>query len=146
MGGMTVAPSLALEAIDVTTFDALVLCGGAAWRSAEAPQIGALVQAAHQAGRVVAGICDGTFALAKTGLLDGVAHTSNGAGYLDETGYAGAAHYRDSAGAVRDRGVVTAGGTAPVAFMLEVMAAIGLGDERLAYYAGLHAAQFRAAA
>src|SRR3569623_81781 len=100
MGGLRVTPDLAIEAIDVNTLDALIVCGGSNWKQAGAPDITLVSQAAHKAGKLVGGICDGTFALAKTGLLDTVAHTSNGAGYLDETGYGGKAKYRDVPGAV----------------------------------------------
>lgn len=145
-GGMRVTPDLAIEAIDVGALDALIICGGTAWQSPGAPDLAALVQAASQKGRIVAGICDGTVALARTGLLDGIAHTSNGAGYLDGTGYKGKAHYRDVPAAVTDGTIITAPGTAPVSFMSAIMTALGKGDDNLAYYVGLHAAQFRQAA
>lgn len=142
MGGLQVTPGFALEQVDVTAFDALVVCGGTAWRGPNPPDIAGIVTTAHRAGRVVAGICDGTWALARTGLLDGVGHTSNGAGYLDDTGYVGKPNYRDEPGAVTDQRVITAPATAPVAFMAAVLAAIGLADDQLHYYIGLHARQF----
>src|SRR5882757_8139769 len=82
MGGLKAVPDLALEALDPKDFDALVICGGSTWKQPGAPDITALAKSFHDAHRVVAGICDGTFALAKTGLLDTVPHTSNGVGYL----------------------------------------------------------------
>ena len=142
MGGMRVAPELAVEALDPATFDALVVYGGAAWKRTDAPDISDIARRTHAAGKLVAGICDGTFALAKTGLLDGIAHTSNGVGYLDETGYSGKGLYRDGPEAVTDRRIVTAPGTSPVSFMAAVMAGLGAADDRLRYYVGLHAAQF----
>ena len=69
-------------------------------------------------------------------------HTSNGAGYLDASGYAGKTHYRDVPHAVSDKGVITASATAPVSFMAEVMKATGLADDQLEYYIGMHAAQY----
>ncbi len=142
MGGMRVAPDMALEDIDVSGLDALIVCGGASWKGGNAPDISAVVLAAHRAGKVVGGICDGTFALARTGLLDSVAHTSNGVGYLDETGYGGKGRYRDVPGAVTDHRVITAPATAPVAFMAAVLEAAGVADDQLRYYLGLHARQF----
>jgi putative intracellular protease/amidase len=120
-----------------------VVCGGSAWRQPEPPDIGPAARAARDAGRIVAGICDGTFALARAGLLDAVPHTGNGPEALDASGYGGKAHYRDVPGAVRAGGIVTAPGTAPVRFAEAVLEALGLGDDRLRYYVGLHARQYR---
>ena len=144
-GGMRVMADLAMAEIDVQAIDAIVFCGGTAWQSPGAPDIARLARAATRKGRVVAGICDGTVALARTGLLDDIAHTSNGAGYLDVTDYKGKSHYRDVPHAVTDGRIITAPGTAPVSFMEAVMKALGRGDDDLAYYVGLHAAQFKKA-
>jgi len=142
-GGMKVTPDLALEDIDVTQLDALVVCGGEIWQTPQAPDLTKLLHKAHDVGKVIGAICDGTVATARTGLLDTVAHTSNGAGYLDKaTGYKGTAKYRDVPHAVVDQKIVTAAATAPVSFMQSVMKAIGLGDDQLDYYVGLHARQF----
>jgi putative intracellular protease/amidase len=145
-GGMRVMGDMAIADIDLDAVDAVVFCGGTAWQSPGAPDITRLARAAAKKGKVVAGICDGTVALAKTGLLDDIAHTSNGAGYLDATEYKGKSAYRDVPHAVTDGRIVTAPGTAPVSFMEAVMKALGKGDDNLAYYVGLHAAQFRKAA
>lgn len=141
MGGLRVTPDLALEAVDFDAIDALVISGGTIWQTPHAPDLSRFVHAAHEKGKAVAGICDGTMALARTGLLDAVGHTSNGAGYLAPTGYAGASHYRDVPGAVRDQRIVTAPATAPVGFMVAVLEELGLADEQLRYYAGLQAAE-----
>lgn len=145
-GGMRVMPDMALEKIDVDALDALIICGGTAWQTPGAPDISGLARSAAKRGKIIGAICDGTVALAKTGLLDGIAHTSNGDGYLDETGYKGKALYRNVPYAVTDGRIVTAPGTAPVSFMSEIMKLIGLGDANLDYYVGLHAAQFKRAA
>lgn len=142
MGGMRVSPDLAIESIDPAEFDALVVCGGSTWKQAGAPDITAVVEAARRAGKIVAGICDGTFALAKTGVLDDVPHTSNGIGYLDETGYRGKGRYRDVPAAVSADGVITASATAPVSFADKVLEAVGLADDQLHYYVALHARQY----
>ena len=107
-----------------------------------APDLSGIAGRVHRAGKILAGICDGTFALARTGLLDDVTHTSNGVGYLDETGYGGKALYRDTPIAVADRGIVTAPGTSPVSFLERVFEGIGLADDQLRYYIGLHGAQY----
>jgi putative intracellular protease/amidase len=72
-GGLKVMPDLAVEDIDVEAIDALVVNGGAIWSQADAPDIGKVLVAARDAGKTVAGICDGTLALAKAGLLDDIA-------------------------------------------------------------------------
>lgn len=140
-GGLNVSPDIAVEDINVETLDALIVCGGTAWQEPGAPDLTALLRAAREKGKVVGAICDGTVAAARTGILDDVRHTSNGPGYLDGTGYKGKALYQDVPYAVSDHKVVTASATAPVSFMGEIMTALGLGGEQLAYYLGLHAAQ-----
>jgi putative intracellular protease/amidase len=75
----------------------------------------------------VAAICGATAGLARLGLLDDRAHTSNAAGYLKGTGYAGAANYQD-APAVRAPGLITAGGMAPLEFAREIFAELELFD------------------
>lgn len=145
-GGMLVEADTALEALDVREVDAVIVCGGSIWQSPAAPDLTALFAAVAREEKLLGLICDATIAGAKAGVLDNVRHTSNGSGYLDATGYAGAAHYVDIAGAVRDGRIVTAPGTAPVRFMGEILAGLGLADDNLAYYEGLHAAQFSKAA
>jgi putative intracellular protease/amidase len=145
-GGMTVTPELAMEVLDVADYDAIIVCGGAAWQSAGAPDMAPLLNAAKAEGKLIGLICDGTVAGARAGLLDDIRHTSNGEGYLDATGYKGKALYRDTAAAVTDGKVVTAAGTSPVSFMAAVMDGLGLADDNLTYYVGMHAAQFGRAA
>lgn len=142
-GGLRATPDFALEDIDPASFDAVVVCGGTAWQGPEAPDIGPLLRAARQDGKIVAAICDGTIAAARAGVLDDVRHTSNGADYLDGTGYAGKALYEDVMRAVRDGSVVTASATAPVSFMAEVMRALGLADANLDFFLEMHAAEHR---
>lgn len=145
-GGMRVMADMAMADINLDAVDGVIFCGGTAWQSPGAPDIAKLARAAAKKGKVVGAICDATVALARTGLLDDIAHTSNGAGYLDVTEYKGKSAYRDVPHAVADGRIITAPGTAPVSFMEAVMKALGKGDEDLAYYVGLHAAQFRRAA
>ena len=101
---------------------------------------------AHARGKVIGLICDATFAAAKTGLLDTIDHTSNGEAYLDETGYGGKSHYQNVTHAVSDQKVITAAATAPVTFMQAVMKELGLGDDQLDYYVGMHATEHAKAA
>lgn len=144
-GGLKVTPDLAVEDIDVNAIDALVVNGGEAWSQADAPDIGKVLVAARDAGKTVGGICDATLALAKAGLLDDVEHTSNSADNLPKTGYRGAAHYQDQPAAVVAGRIVTAPGTAPVSFMAGVMETLGLRDDNLEFYLGMHAAEHKGA-
>jgi putative intracellular protease/amidase len=144
-GGMKVVPDMAAEDVKPTDFDAVIVCGGTAWQSANPPDVSGLMRAAKDKGVLLGLICDGTVAAAKAGILDDIRHTSNGAGYLDPTGYKGGALYRDTAAAVTDHRIVTAAGTSPVAFMSAIMEGLGVADENLSYYVGLHAAQYKAA-
>lgn len=144
-GGMKVTPDMAVEDVDPATLDALVICGGMTWAEADAPDLSGLVIATRDAGKTVAGICDGTLVLAKSGVLDAIEHTSNSAENLSQTGYGGATHYRDQPQAVVAGKIVTAPGISPVSFMGGVMQSLGLNDDNLKYYLGLHAAQHQAA-
>ena len=140
-GGMLVTPQLALEDITLDGLDALIVCGGSIWQTRQAPDITALLVAAHARGVLVAGICDGTRVLAQAGLLDHVRHTSNCAENLAQTGYAGAAHYQHLPCAVADGRVVTAPGSAPVSFMNEILRNLDICDDNLASYIAMHAAE-----
>ena len=144
-GGLKVTPDLAVEDIDVGAIDALVVNGGTAWSQADAPDIGKVLLAARDAGKTVAGICDGTLALARAGLLDEVEHTSNSTDNLTPTGYQGASRYQDQPDAVVSGKIVTAPGTAPVSFMGGVLQTLGLRDDNLNYYLGMYAAEHKAA-
>src|SRR4051812_3371694 len=64
VGNMTVQPQLAIADIDPTGIDALVVCGGGAWKKPGAPDLSDIAHRVHRAGKLVAAICDGTFALA----------------------------------------------------------------------------------
>ncbi|POZ60092.1 type 1 glutamine amidotransferase family protein [Chromobacterium alticapitis] len=140
-GGLMVTPHLALEDIQLDGLDLLIVCGGAIWRTAQAPDLDQLLAAAREKGVVVAGICDGTRPLAQAGLLNDPRHTSNAADNLSLPGYAGEARYQDVPHAIGDRGVITAPGTAPVSFMARILAALGMGGADLDAYLAQHAAE-----
>jgi putative intracellular protease/amidase len=69
----------------------------------------------------IAAICAATTAVVKLGLLRGRKHTSNGLAYLRSKvpEYAQEQDYVDSP-AVRDRGLITASGVAPIEFAREL--------------------------
>ncbi|MDR3474834.1 MAG: DJ-1/PfpI family protein [Devosia sp.] len=140
-GGLRVSPDLAIRAIELGAADALIVCGGAIWRTSRAPDLADLLRRAREQGLLIGGICDGTRPLAQAGLLDQVEHTSNSPETLLETGYGGRANYWDVPYAVSVDRIVTAPGTAPVSFMAEILEGLGLGDQNLDYYLGLLAAE-----
>ena len=140
-GGTRVTPDLAAENIDVTAIDALIVNGGTIWSRQDAPDISAILLAAHRAGKTICGICDGTIPLARAGLLDAADHTANAPETLAGTGYGGAGRYKNEPRAVRDGTIVTAPGVAPVTFMGAVLESLGLRDPDLDFYMGLYAAE-----
>jgi len=135
MGGLRVIPDVAVENLDPSDYAGIVVCGGTSWERGAAPDLDHVLIAFSTAGRLVAGICAATLALAKAGLLDGVAHTSNAPQFLEtvET-YRGRELYLESGHAVTAGNIVTAPGTAAVTFMAEVLRALGIGGEEFDAY------------
>lgn len=143
-GGLKVMPDMAIEDIDLEAVDVLLVNGGTAWAAPDAPDISKLAQDAVAAGKIVGGICDGTLALARTGVLDNVRHTSNSPENLPPSGYKGESLYQDVPHAVTDGRIVTAPGTAPVSFMAAILDLLGLKDENLDFYLGMYANEHKA--
>ncbi len=120
-----------------------MVVGGTIWETDDAPDVGVLLNAQHKRGAVVAGICGGTLALGRAGLLNGVSHTSNDPDFLGRNadGYAGSARYQESAAAVSDGGVITAPGTAPVSFTAAVFDAVGIEQAAVQQFKTMMAAE-----
>ena len=142
-GGLVARVEAGVDQIAGWAPDAVAVIGSAIWETAKAPDIGPVLTAQHEGGGVVAGICGGTLALARSGLLDGRAHTSNEAGFLtgNAEGYGGAAEYRESAAAVSEDRVITASGTAPVSFTAAVFEAAGVPAEGVGKLRAMMAAE-----
>lgn len=140
LGGMRVT---GLQPFAPSGEEVVVLCGGMIWDRPEAPDLGPVLKAARAAGAPVAAICGAVRALAIAGMLDGVRHNSNGRDWLAAVapGYAGAALHQDSPRAVADQGIITAAGTMPASFAIEVLRAAGMEDGRLAGYRAMLAAE-----
>jgi putative intracellular protease/amidase len=144
-GGLKVRPHMSVADINVDEIDALLVNGGTIWSTPCAPDIAEVLRKAQAAGKTVGGICDGTLALARAGLLDEVPHTSNGPESLPDTGYKGVEHYRDQPQAVLSGKIVTAPGTAPVSFMGAVFESLGMRNGDLDFYLGLYGAEHQKA-
>ena len=108
--------------------DVVTVIGGSLWMSENAPKISALLNDLHQQGITIGGICGGTLALARAGLLNEVAHTSNRPDFLPQyaKGYTGEKHYTDTPAAVSQSGIITASWMAPVSFTAAVFEAAGI--------------------
>ncbi|MGP4002962.1 DJ-1/PfpI family protein [Streptomyces sp. 8N706] len=128
IGGLRLLPDLALDALRPEDSAMLILPGAQLWDTGE--ENAPFARKAREfldAGVPVAAICGGTAGLAREGLLDDRDHTSAVAGYLaGQPGYGGGERYREDADAVRDRGLITAGPTQPVAFAREILAELDL--------------------
>lgn len=139
MGGLDVSAHLSIDALDPAGFDGLVLCGGAIWGTADAPDLAATIRSFHRERRLIAAICGGVEALASGGILDATDHTGNSAYSLASLrGYRGHGRYRDQPQALGSNRVITAPGTAPVTFAIEIFRALGLGSPELDGYAALY--------
>lgn len=76
-------------------------------------------------GTPVAAICGATAGLARVGVLDTVAHTSNSKDYIAQTGYKGISHYRDKPAVASDN-LITASAMNPVDFAKEVFTTLDI--------------------
>ncbi|MDP1835746.1 MAG: DJ-1/PfpI family protein [Chlamydiales bacterium] len=119
-GGVRIAPDLTLDMLEPEDSRMLILPGG---DSAAAGGIDRFVKLAGRflsVGVPVAAICGSTVALAKSGLLDELPHTSNAQVQLEMVGYKGSSHYQDDKLAVTAGCLITAGGIAAVEFAFEI--------------------------
>lgn len=142
-GGLVAEVSQDLDLLTVWQPDAVIIVGGRIWETEDAPDINAVLNVQHARGAVTAGICGGTLALARAGLLDGVEHTSNDADFLarNAENYAGSERYVQSAAAVSSERVITAPGTAPVSFTAAIFEAVGVELEQVRQFRSMMAAE-----
>jgi putative intracellular protease/amidase len=128
MGGLTVQPTTALVEVDPDDVAVFILPGGDRWEQQPVEhELVAALKTLEARAVPIGAICAATTAVARTGLLAGRRHTSNGREYLKQhvPDYVGSAMYVD-APAVRDRGLITASGLADVEFAKEIMAELGV--------------------
>ncbi|WP_157251811.1 type 1 glutamine amidotransferase family protein [Nonomuraea typhae] len=126
-GGLRIVPDITLDRLSPEDSAMLILPGADTWVTGELDAFGAKAKEFVEAGVPVAGICGATVGLARQGLLDERAHTSNVLEFLTMTtpGYKGAERYVE-ADAVTDGEVITAGATEPEAFAREIFAKLGV--------------------
>jgi putative intracellular protease/amidase len=126
IAGLRFADGAAFEKADAGSLDALAVIGSEVWSSDAAPDIGNALHTHLAAGAIVGGICAGTVPLARAGLFEGRAHTSNGRDWLLKAtgGYDGSGGYRDVPHAIADGPVVSAPGSAPGTFACAMLAAM----------------------
>ena len=125
MGGLRILPDLSLSEIEPDNAAMLILPGGETWETCSNIEAIDVARVFFVEGVPIAAICGATFALARAGMLDDFHHTSNSRDYLLASGYRGGKFYCDVP-AVRDEGVITASGVAPLEFAREIFKALDL--------------------
>jgi len=126
IGGFGLSGERSTDPAENTDLDAVAVIGSDTWPGADAPDISPLLHAVAARGGVVGGICGGTLALARAGLFENAAHTSNGRDWILRhlPDYAGRNRYRDVPHAVADGRIVSAPGSAPGTFAVEFLSAL----------------------
>ena len=138
MGGLRVVPDRALAGLDPAAVRLLILPGGDIWEGIyPRAELDAVLAELRAREVPIAAICGATLALARAGLLNDRAHTSNEQAYLTNMAseYAGGGRYVDTL-AVRDRGVITASGLGPTEFAREIFEELEVftAEERPVWY------------
>jgi putative intracellular protease/amidase len=143
LGGLTALVSQDLDDLVAWSPRVIAVIGGTIWETPDAPDLADLLRTQHGNGVAVGGICAGTLALARTGLLNSTEHTSNNLDFLKDSvaDYSGAALYQDVASAVSSGGVISAAGTAPVTFAAAIFEAAGLDPNEVSKLRGILAAE-----
>ena len=124
MAGVRITPETSLSEID-SDAAMLILPGGDSWESFSNMEAIDVARVLFIEGVPIAAICGATFALARAGMLDDFHHTSNSREYLLASGYRGEKFYCDVP-AIRDEGVITASGFAPLEFAREIFKTLDL--------------------
>lgn len=121
----------------------IAVIGSRLWATDAAPDLSDLLRAHYHDGGVVAGICGGTLALARAGLLDRCRHTSNDLQFLTDNAacYAGQSTFAHSTKAVADKRIITSPGTAPVSFTAEIFALAGVPPASVTQFKSMMAAE-----
>jgi putative intracellular protease/amidase len=130
--GFRVTPDITLDELSPERVRMLVVPGGDSWPEGKYPadRFASKLQELRRARVPVAAICGATVACARAGLFAEHRHTSNDPEWIGmlAPSYAGAELYMDEL-SVRDRGLITAPGTAPTEFAREILAELGVMSE-----------------
>jgi len=121
MGGLEITPENTIEEIDFREGDLLILPGADTWMEDKNDVLLKRLPVLLEKKVLVAAICGATFALAKSGILNDRAHTSNDKNYLQMVcpEYSGSSLYKDTPVCI-DRNLITASGFAPLEFASEI--------------------------
>ncbi len=134
-GGLQCIVSNGLDELTHWAPNVIVVVGSKAWEQPTAPDISVILHDQLEREGTVAGICGGTLALARTGLLDHIPHTSNSPDYLEKAKvYAGAKRYVESTRAISSNRVISAPGTAPASFTAKVFSSAGLDSDTVTQF------------
>ncbi|WP_142829703.1 type 1 glutamine amidotransferase family protein [Planococcus soli] len=122
MGGLSIKPDLSLNECTLENTDLIILPGGTTWSGEIHQPILERIGQALELGTIVAAICGATEGLANMGYLDTRKHTSNNLEYTKMVcpNYKGERFF-ELESAVSDANLVTALGTAPLEFAMEVL-------------------------
>lgn len=124
LGGLRLRPDHVLADLDEDRITALVLPGGNTWDTGHRDVL-ELARRLLERGRPVAAICGATLGLARSGLLNDRAHTSNAPEFLRVDGYGGGGGYTGER-VVVDGPLITAPATGFLEFTREILRATGL--------------------
>lgn len=125
IGGFRLTPDRSAEPEQNQDLDAIAVIGSDTWAD-NPPEVGPLLRSVAARGGVVGGICAGTLALARAGLFEHAAHTSNEEAWLNHVlpDYPGRANYRQLPHAIADGRIVSAPGSAPGTFAVTFLATL----------------------
>jgi putative intracellular protease/amidase len=122
MGGYKVSPDLTLDTINPDEVAIFIMPGGEMWEQGPNEDLIKLLHQFHAKGTIIAAICGATLEIARTGLMQGLLHTSNSKGYLK----AMLPEYRDDDFyvyklAITDKNLITASGLGSVELACEIV-------------------------
>ena len=124
--GITLHPDMVIDDLEPKDSAMLILPGADTWLTGENMAFVTAAGRFLEAGVPVAAICGATAGLARGGLLNEAAHTSNAPQVLESAAYSGEANYSYEP-AVTDGNLITASGIAPAEFAREIF-------KRLSFY------------